>query len=196
MKCKIYAFIIAIVLSLVTVPAVLVPVIVSASGNTVSGNTVSGNTEDTTPDDTTTEEEKVAPASAVSITVAGTTVSILSDEVKAEVSSVVSNATHLSNLGVNTKAVLVSSFDLTYSGVIPEGGLQVPIKINTGNVGDYAYVVHKRADGLWEKVGEGLLGDDLTVVGTFTSFSPVAVMLLDAEDVEEGVLTAPQTGQW
>lgn len=206
MKRKIYGVLIALVLSIVTIPTVLVPVIVSASGNTVSGNTVSGNTDSTTTNSTTTNgtttndvvvtESTGAPASAVSIAVEGTTVSILADDVKTEVSSVVSNETHLTNLGVNTSAVLVSSFDLTYSGVMPDGGLQVPITVSVGNVGDYAYILHRRADGLWEKVGEGLLDENLIVTGTFTNFSPVAVMLLDAEHVEEGVLTAPETGQW
>ena len=51
--------------------------------------------------------------------------------------------------------------------------------------GDYAYVLHRMNNeaGTWEVVGQGYLGADLTVTGTFTNFSPVAVLVVDAADV-------------
>lgn len=140
--------------------------------------------------------EASAPASVVEVSVAGTDVAVLPDATKAEVASVTSNATHLTNLGVNTTAKLASSFDVSYSGEIPAGGVQIPIKVTTAKAGDYAYILHRDSvTGTWEKVGEGLLGADLTVVGTFTSFSPVAVMIVDAANVTTGV-TAPKTGEF
>lgn len=170
MKRKIYSLLLIVIL---TVVVVAMPVIASSSPVT----------------------EESAPATDVSIGVTGTTVSVLESAVKVEVSNVVSNATHLTNLGVDTKATLVSSFDLTYSGTIPEGGVLIPITVKVGKVGDYAYVLHRRSsDGLWEKVGEGTLGTDLTVIATLKSFSPVAVMLVSEENVNSEE-TSPQTGQ-
>lgn len=144
--------------------------------------------------------ETVAPASAVEIAVADADVAILAADVKAGVASVVSNPTHLTNLGVSTAAKLVSSFDLEYKGgAIPAGGVQIPIKVSNAKVGDYAYVLH-RIDGVegkpWEVVGQGYLGADLTVTGTFTSFSPVAVLVVDAADVAAAGVKAPKTGEF
>lgn len=48
----------------------------------------------------------------------------------------------------------------------------------------------------WEVVGSGVLGDDLTVTGTFTSFSPVAFMVVDAADVAATGVKAPKTGEF
>ena len=141
--------------------------------------------------------DTVAPASAVEVSVAGADVEVLAADVKAEVASVVSNPTHLTNLGVSTVAKLVSSFNLDYDGEIPAGGIQIPVKVTNAKVGAYAYLLHRRSDnGAWEVVGQGVLGADLTVVGTFTNFSPVAVLVVDAADVAAAGVKAPKTGEF
>lgn len=141
--------------------------------------------------------EAVAPATAVTITVADAKVEVLAADVKAEVASVVSNPTHLTNLGVNTASKLVSSFDLKYDGEIPAGGVQIPVKVTNAKVGDYAYLLHRSSvDGHWEVVGQGFLSADLTVTGTFTSFSPVAVLVVDAADAAAAGVKAPKTGEF
>ena len=59
-----------------------------------------------------------------------------------------------------------------------------------------SYVVTNDTEGQWEKVGEGFLGADLTVTGTFTSFSPVVVMVVDASEVSAAGVKAPKTGEF
>ncbi len=141
--------------------------------------------------------DTVAPASAVEIAVADADVVVLAADVKAEVASVVSNPTHLTNLGVSTAAKLVSSFDLQYDGEIPAGGVQIPVKVSNAKAGDFVYLLHRRSDnGAWEVVGQGYLGADLIVTGTFTNFSPVAVLVVDAADVAAAGVKAPKTGEF
>lgn len=143
--------------------------------------------------------DTVAPAAAVTVAAQNTTVETLEADVKAEVSKVVANTQVLTDLGVNTSAKLASSFDLEYKGEIPEGGVVIPIKVNKAKAGDYAYVLHRKdsvAGAPWEKVGEGVLGADLTVNATFTSFSPVAVMVVDAAEVADTTVKAPKTGEF
>ena len=116
-------------------------------------------------------------------------------DLKEYVKDVAENATTLTNLGVSTAAKLAAAFDLKI--VIPAGqtSVSVPIKVNNAKVGDFAVILHRRADAQWEKVGEGFLGADLTVTGTFTSFSPVMVMVVDAANANVGV-KAPKTGEF
>lgn len=130
------------------------------------------------------------------VAVTGAEVKVLTVEVLAAVNEVVTNATHLTNLGVSTEAKLAAAFDLKIE--IPEGqtSISVPIKVNNAKVGDYAVILHRRADGQWEKVGEGYLGADMTVTGTFTSFSPVAVMVVDASQASAAGVKAPKTGEF
>lgn len=142
--------------------------------------------------------ESSAPADVVDVPVANANVVVLSSVDKKEVHNVVTNATHLTNLGVNTKAELVSSFDLKYDGQIPAGGVKIPVVVETAKAGDYVYVLH-RQDGVagapWEVVGQGYLGADLTINATFTNFSPVAVLVVDAADAAAAGIKAPKTGQ-
>lgn len=130
------------------------------------------------------------------VAVTGAEVKVLTVEVLTAVNEVVTNATHLTNLGVSTEAKLAAAFDLKIE--IPEGqtSISVPIKVNNAKVGDYAVILHRRADGQWEKVGEGYLGADMTVTGTFTSFSPVAVMVVDASQASAAGVKAPKTGEF
>ena len=130
------------------------------------------------------------------VAVAGAEVKALGDENYAGVVAVVTNPTHLANLGVNTAAKLAAAFDLKIEIPAGQTSVSVPIKVNNAKVGDYAVILHRRADGQWEKVGEGYLGADLTVTGTFTSFSPVAVMVVDAAQASAAGVKAPKTGEF
>ena len=111
------------------------------------------------------------------------------------VKDVAANVVTLTNLGVSTTAKLAAAFDLEIKIPAGQTSVSVPIKVNNAKVGDFAVILHRRADGQWEKVGEGFLGADLTVTGTFTSFSPVLVMVVDAANANVGV-KAPKTGEF
>ena len=104
----------------------------------------------------------------------------------------------LKDLNVPTSAKLVAAVDVSYSGEIPAGGVQVPFKVPSAKKGDMVYVLHRQPNApyTWEVVGSGVLGDDLTVTGTFTSFSPVAFMVVDAADVAATAVKAPKTGEF
>ncbi len=140
-------------------------------------------------------ETKAAKENAT-VAVVGAKVEALSVGLYEGVVAVVTNPEHLTNLGVSTAAKLTAAFDLTIE--IPEGqtSISVPIKVNNAKVGDYAVIHHRRADGQWEKVGEGYLGADMIVTGTFTSFSPVAVMVVDAAQASAVGVKAPKTGEF
>lgn len=122
-------------------------------------------------------------------------VEVLEKEVHEEVVKVVTSQTHLKNLGVHPGAKLKAAFDLTVEIPTEQTSVSVPIEVKNAKQGDYAVVLHRRADGQWEKVGEGRLGKDMTVVATFTSFSPVAVLIVDAALADGGV-KAPKTGEF
>lgn len=140
-------------------------------------------------------DAKAAKANAT-VAVAGADVKVLTAEVLDAVEDVVTNTTHLTNLGVSTAAKLAAAFDLKIEIPAGQTSVSVPIKVNNAKAGDYAVVLHRRADGQWEKVGEGYLGADLTVTSTFTSFSPVAVMVVDASQVSAAGVKAPKTGEF
>ena len=115
-----------------------------------------------------------------------------------QVVSVTSTESVLKDLNVPTSAKLVAAVDVSYSGEIPAGGVQVPFKVPGAKKGDMVYVLHRQPNApyTWEVVGSGVLGDDLTVTGTFTSFSPVAFMVVDAADVAATAVKAPKTGEF
>ena len=98
----------------------------------------------------------------------------------------------------DVQSKLVAAVDVSYSGEIPAGGVQVPFKVPGAKKGDMVYVLHRQPNApyTWEVVGSGVLGDDLTVTGTFTSFSPVAFMVVDAADVAATAVKAPKTGEF
>ena len=119
----------------------------------------------------------VAAAKEVKTSVAAASVAVPSEQLAKQVVSVTSTESVLKDLNVPTSAKLVAAVDVSYSGEIPAGGVQVPFKV----------------PGV---VGSGVLGDDLTVTGTFTSFSPVAFMVVDAADVAATAVKAPKTGEF
>ena len=145
------------------------------------------------------EADKTAPSTSVTVAAKDTSVEVLRTDIKQEVTNVTSTPSVMKDLGVNESAKLVSSFDLQYKGTIPAGGVVIPIKVNNAKAGDYAYVLHRKDDvpGYpWEVVGQGVLGADLTVNGTFLSCSPVAVMVVDAASVAATPVKAPKTGEF
>ena len=142
-------------------------------------------------------DAKAAKANAT-VAVADAQVQVLTAEVLDAVEDVVTNATHLTNLGVSTEAKLAAAFDLKIEIPAGQTSVSVPIKVNNAKVGDYAVILHRMNNeaGTWEKVGEGFLGADMTVTGTFTSFSPVAVMVVDAAQASAAGVKAPKTGEF
>ena len=137
----------------------------------------------------------VAAAKEVKTSVAAASVAVPSEQLAKQVVSVTSTESVLKDLNVPTSAKLVAAFDVSYSGEIPAGGVQVPFKVPGAKKGDMVYVLHRQPNApyTWEVVGSG---DDLTVTGTFTSFSPVAFMVVDAADVAATAVKAPKTGEF
>ena len=140
----------------------------------------------------------VAPAKNVTVAVAGAEAKTLPADRQEAVNAVVGNKELLAAWGIKGNVKVATTFDLTYSGTIPAGGLQIPIKVANAQAGDYVYVLHRiesDPNHPWEIVGQGYLGADLTVVGTFTCFSPVAVMIADAPQQFQPASDAPQQSQ-
>lgn len=140
----------------------------------------------------------VVAAKEVKTSVAAASVVVPSEQLAKQVVSVTSTESVLKDLNVPTSAKLVAAVDVSYSGEIPAGGVQVPFKVPGAKKGDMVYVLHRQPNApyTWEVVGSGVLGDDLTVTGTFTSFSPVAFMVVDAADVAATAVKAPKTGEF
>jgi hypothetical protein len=107
------------------------------------------------------------------------------------------DAGFLAAFNIPSAAKLAAAFNLNLKRgeSIPAGGLIVPIKVEGAKTGDYVIVMHRKADGYWEVVGRGTLGADLTINATFTSFSPVMVLKVEAEDVASSGIRAPRTGE-
>lgn len=140
----------------------------------------------------------VESAATVTVPVSGASVKALDRDLAQEVVKLSDNAQFLSDLNIPTSVKLAAAFDLSYDGTITAGGVQIPLNLSSVadiKVGDYVYVAHRREDTpgkLWEKVGEGYVGNDMTVTATFTSFSPVVVFVGEAP---AGV-KAPKTGEY
>lgn len=140
----------------------------------------------------------VESAATVSAPVSGASVKALDRNLAQEVVQLSTNAQFLSDLNIPTNVRLVAAFDLNYNGTIAAGGVQIPLNVSSVadiKVGDYVYFAHRREDTPgkpWEKVGEGFVGNDMTVTGTFTSFSPVMIFVGEAPT---GV-KAPKTGEY
>lgn len=138
----------------------------------------------------------ISSAREVSTTVKDITVNVPSEQLAKQVVSVTSTESVLKDLNVPADAKLVAAVDVSYDGEIPAGGVQIPFKVSNAKKGDMVYVLHRQPNApyTWEVVGSGVLGDDLTVTGTFTSFSPVAFMVTDAADISTA--KAPLTGEF
>ena len=133
---------------------------------------------------------------AVSIEVAGAKVTGLGDTFAKSVDALMDNRDgFLDTYNIPASAKVAAFFDLKFDGDIPAGGLNIPIEVKNADPGDYVIVLHRKADGIWEVVARGFLGADLTIVATFTSFSPVLVLVVDAADVAVAGIRAPKTGE-
>ena len=90
---------------------------------------------------------------------------------------------------IGEKVTLLKVFDLA----LPEGDYSagVDVKINVPDVkaGQKISVLHQKADGTWEKLPVVKV-EDGAVTATFTSFSPVAIVL----DADTSVPVSPSTG--
>lgn len=142
--------------------------------------------------------QAIESAATISTSVSGLDAAAPSQELATEVVEVTSNAQIMKDLNVPEEAKLFAVVDVSYSGVIPEGGVQIPFVVSSAKAGDLVYVLHRQSTApyAWEVVGQAVLGADLTVTGTFTSFSPVAFMVVDAADVAAGTVRAPKTGEF
>lgn len=133
---------------------------------------------------------------AIDVEVEDVEVSRATTNVVWEALGIAENADRLEAFGIPEGAVVASVIQITYADDIPEGGIQIPIKVNEASVGDYAYVLHRNAAGEWTLVGQGLLGEDLIVVATFQSLSPVMILVVPAEEVAAAGIRAPRTGEF
>jgi len=133
---------------------------------------------------------------AVEVTASDVIVSAVSKEMAKRAAELAADAKFLSDLNVPAKARLVAVLDVSYSGKIPGGGIKVPFVLKNLKAGDVVYVLHRQgfAPYTWEMVGQAVLDDKLTVVGTFTNFSPVMIMAVSAADVTAAGIKAPKTG--
>ncbi len=143
--------------------------------------------------------DTIASGSTVSTTASNVSTEALSQTMAEEVVKVTSNREVLNNLNVSASAHLAAVLEVSYSGTIPAGGVQVPFNVSgLAAKGDTVYILHRQsyAPYTWEVVGQAVLGDDLTVTGTFTSFSPVAFMVLKSTDAAAAQVKAPRTGEY
>lgn len=140
----------------------------------------------------------VEAGKTVQTTVAGAKMEVPTAVVAKEVAEVTSTPSVLADLGVNAAAKLSAVVEVNYDGAISAGGVQIPFVVNSAKAGDYVYVLHRQsvAPFQWEVVGQGTLGADKSIVGTFTSFSPVAFMVVDAANVASAGVKAPKTGEF
>lgn len=196
---KLYAMLMAGVMMIaMVVPTIAAP---SPSGSVITpspSGTVISSSSDSTSTATPAASALMNSGSTVAATVAGASATALTETYANSVLAVTSNAQVLQDLNVPTTAKLVAAIDVSYSGTIPTGGVQIPFVVSSAKKGDLVYVLHRQsaAPYQWEVVGQAVLGDDLTVVGTFTSFSPVAFMVVNAADVAATGVKAPKTGEF
>ena len=101
----------------------------------------------------------VAAAKEVKTSVAAASVAVPSEQLAKQVVSVTSTESVLKDLNVPTSAKLVAAVDVSYSGEIPAGGVQVPFKVPGAKKGDMVYVLHRQPNApyTWEVVGSGRL---------------------------------------
>ena len=86
----------------------------------------------------------VAAAKEVKTSVAGASVAVPNEGLAKQVVSVTSTESVLKDLNVPTSAKLVAAVDVSYSGEIPAGGVQVPFKVPSAKKGDMVYILHRQ----------------------------------------------------
>ena len=100
----------------------------------------------------------VAAAKEVKTSVAAASVVVPSEQLAKQVVSVTSTESVLKDLNVPTSAKLVAAVDVSYSGEIPAGGVQVPFKVPGAKKGDMVYVLHRQPKGYVKNI-DGLYDD-------------------------------------
>jgi hypothetical protein len=135
-----------------------------------------------------------AAASAVTISVSGVTTAPVPDDALKEYKELVSGNTNnfLNTYDIPSTARVAAVLDIKFDGNVG-AGVSIPIKVATAKSGDYVIVMHRQANGIWQVVGRGFLGADLTIHATFTSFSPVMVLAVDAATAAASGVRAPRT---
>ena len=141
--------------------------------------------------------DAVKAGSNVSVSVAGVSTKAASQPLAKAVVELTQTAEHMQNLGVAGSDLLVAAvLEVSFDGEIPAGGVKIPFVVSNAKSGDYVYVLHRiESSGQWEVVGQGYLGADLTITGTFTSFSPVALVIGEAPSGSGTATKAPKTGE-
>lgn len=122
-----------------------------------------------------------------------------SKELSDEAVRVTSNAQVLKDLNVPASAHLAAVGEVSCSRTIPAGGLSIEFDVSSfAKKGDLVYILHRRptAPYQWEVVGQTVVGDNLKATGTFTSFSPVVFMVIEASQVSSAGVRAPRTGEY
>lgn len=122
-----------------------------------------------------------------------------SKELSDEIVKVTSTAQVLKDLNVSSSAHLAAMTDISFEGTIPAGGLRVEFDVSRfAKKGDIVYILHRQptAPYTWELVGQTTVGDNLKATGTFTSFSPVAFMVVDSSQVQSAGVRSPKTGEY
>jgi hypothetical protein len=135
-------------------------------------------------------------AAAVTITVSGVSTAPVSDVALKEYKELITNNTNnfLATYNIPNTAKVAAVLDISFSGPVG-AGVKIPIKVTTAKSGDYVIVMHRQSNGIWQVVGRGCSGADLTIDATFTSFSPVMVLAVDAASAAASGVTAPKTGE-
>lgn len=146
------------------------------------------------------EAQSIEPSTRVTTSVKDVDVAEPSKELADEVVRVTSNEQVLKDLNVSASAHLAAVVEVSYSGSIPAGGVQIPFDVSSfAKKGDLVYILHRQptAPYTWEVVGQSVVGDDKKVTGTFKSFSPVAFLVVDASQVgSTSGARAPRTGEY
>lgn len=134
---------------------------------------------------------------SISIDVAEVAVTAASAQLVQDAFELTANETHMANLGVPADAYVAAVINVSYSGEIPAGGVKIPITVSNADAGDYVIILHRSSvePYEWEVVGRGVLDANKTIIGTFHSFSPVVVMVVDGADYSATGIKAPKTGQ-
>ncbi|MDR0220231.1 MAG: hypothetical protein LBI54_02365 [Lachnospiraceae bacterium] len=133
---------------------------------------------------------------AVAISTAGVTTAPVSETALKEYKELVTANTNgfKATYDIPNTAKVAAVLDISFSGNVGSG-VTIPIKVTTAKSGDYVIVMHRKASGIWDVVGRGFIGADLTIHATFTSFSPVMVLAVDAADAANSGIRAPKTGE-
>ena len=138
--------------------------------------------------------DNTALARTITTNVEGVTKTVNNEMTAYVTDELMKNQQFRTDYSIPADAKVAAVFEIRFDGEIPPGGVIIPMTVNNAKAGDYVVVMHRKADGVWEVVGRGLLGADLVINTTFTSFSPVMILVTDAQDVAATGIRAPKTG--